>query len=94
MDFSNNFIFVLIFKIDTQIHTQKFFFYFKLFFFLNLQEMQNPQTQTQNSNTQKIENSNPNSNLWVFLGVDVLDIPLFIFINQYIGFHVNPKRHI
>ena len=52
-------IFFLVFKIDTQIHTQK----------INEKDSQN--TLTQNSNTQKIENSNTNLNLWVFLGAYV-----------------------
>jgi len=51
IDLSINFDFFLVFKIDTQIHTQK----------INEKDSQN--TLTQNSNTQKIENSNTNLNL-------------------------------
>ena len=61
MDLSINFIFFLLFKIDTQIYTQKINFIFILnCLFRNLQEIK----KTENSNTQKTENSNPNSNFW------------------------------
>jgi hypothetical protein len=63
-------IFFLVFKINTQIHTEKIiFFYFKLSFSKFTRDLQ--KTQTQNSNNQKIENSNPNLNLWVFLNAYV-----------------------
>jgi hypothetical protein len=49
MDLSINFDFFLIFKIDTQIHTQKlFFFNFKLCHSIFARDLQNTQTQTQN----------------------------------------------
>jgi hypothetical protein len=52
MDLGINFDFFLIFKIDTQIHSQKIiFFYFKLFYSKFARDSQS--TQTQNSNTQK-----------------------------------------
>ena len=58
IDLSINFDFFLIFKIDTQIHTQKLEFFTCILNYLirNLQEIcKNTQTQ----NIQKIENSNP-----------------------------------
>ncbi len=56
VDLSISFDFFLIFKIDTQIHTQKIkiFFYLKLSFSNFARNSQNTYTQAQNSNTQKI----------------------------------------